>query len=113
MYKALTKQKELGDFLLNKKAAISKSLKKIMKAKDDCMLSKRKILLTKSSNGDTIPHLLMGNDDSLIFYVDLMCETKESNSLIFGTGLMKKSNCHHDIKRMNTTSGGIRCSQEE
>ena len=67
MYKALTKQKELGDFLLNKKAAISKSLKKIMKAKDDRMVLQCRILLPKSSNGDTIPHLLMGNDGSLIF----------------------------------------------
>ena len=84
-----------------------------MKAKDDRLVSKCKILLPKSSNGDTVPHLLLGDDGSLIFYADLMCETKGSNSVIFGTGLMKKLACNHDYKRMAISSGGSISSKEE
>ena len=62
-----------------------------MKEKDDRMVSKCRIQLPiMISNGDFEPHLLPQNDGSLIFYADLRCETKDSNTVISGRGLLKK-----------------------
>ena len=90
LYTELETKEDYGDFLL-KKAAISKAVKKIMKEKDDRMVSKCRIQLPMISNGESEPHLLPQNDGSLIFYADLRCETKESNTVISGRGLLKRS----------------------
>ena len=61
-----------------------------MKEKDDRMVSKCRIQLPMMiSNGESEPHLLPQNDGSLIFYADF--EIKESNTVISGRGLLKKS----------------------
>ena len=84
------KKADSGDFLL-KKAALNKSVKKLMKAKDYRMVSRCHIQLPMVSNGETEPHLLAGDNGSLVFYANLVCEAKErsSNSVQFGKGLLK------------------------
>ena len=60
------KKADSGDFLL--KTALNKSVKKLMKAKDDRMVSRCQIQLPMVSNGETEPHLLAGDDGCLVFY---------------------------------------------
>ena len=62
-----------------------------MKEKDGQMVSKCcRIKLSMILSGESEPHLLPQNDGSLIFYADLRCETKDSNTVISGRGLLKK-----------------------
>ena len=89
LYTELETKEDYEDFLL-KKAAISKAVKKSRKEKDEWMVSKCCIQLPMISNGESEPYLLPQNESSLIFYTDLRCETKESNTVISGRGLLLK-----------------------